>query len=55
MCAGSWSFPQEPGKSPEASFLTSNKQDVREPLKYSKKDIEHIEKWGELGPLLLMK
>lgn len=31
-------------------MLNSNKQDTREEIKYSKKDIEHIEKWGAYPP-----
>ncbi|GLA29393.1 CAZyme family AA3 [Aspergillus niger] len=43
---GSWSQPLEPGISPASpTMLNSNKQDTREEIKYSKKDIEHIEKW----------
>ncbi|KAL1962486.1 hypothetical protein VTN77DRAFT_9607 [Rasamsonia byssochlamydoides] len=42
---GSWSHPLEPGKSPAENYLNSNKQATREPIKYSKQDIEHIEKW----------
>jgi alcohol oxidase len=42
---GSWSQPLEPGKSPAANFLNSNKQVTRDNIKYGKEDIEHIEKW----------
>lgn len=45
--AGSWSHPLEPGKSPADNYLNSHKQPTREPIKYSRKDIEHIEKWGK--------
>lgn len=48
---GSWSQPLEPGISPASpTMLNSNKQDTREEIKYSKKDIEHIEKWGAYLP-----
>lgn len=43
---GSWSvFNPEPSKRPEANILNSNKADVRDELKYSKKDIEAVEEW----------
>ncbi|KAK2763836.1 Alternative oxidase, mitochondrial precursor [Arachnomyces sp. PD_36] len=42
---GSWSHKLEAGKAPEAKHLNSNQQDVREPLKYTRQDIEHVEKW----------
>jgi len=42
---GSWSLPVEPSKPPKASFLNSNQRDLYDDLKYSKKDIEHIEEW----------
>ncbi|KAF7907030.1 uncharacterized protein EAF01_004617 [Botrytis porri] len=42
---GSWAMPIEPGKPPQISYLNSNKRDLQEDLKYSKKDIEHIEEW----------
>lgn len=43
---GSWStYNPEPSKKPEANILNSNKANVREELKYSKKDIEAVEEW----------
>ncbi|KAL1988154.1 hypothetical protein VTN96DRAFT_684 [Rasamsonia emersonii] len=42
---GSWAHRLEPGKAPADNYLNSHKQVTREPIKYSKKDIEHIEKW----------
>lgn len=42
---GSWTSPIEPGKAPKASLLNSNQRAVYEDLKYSKKDIEHVEEW----------
>jgi len=42
---GSWSMPVEAGTPPQPNFLNSNKAEIREPLKYTKEDIEHIEKW----------
>lgn len=42
---GSWSMPIEAGKAPAANLLNSNQQDVYEDLKYSKKDIAHVEEW----------
>ncbi|KAL2014017.1 hypothetical protein VTN00DRAFT_1542 [Thermoascus crustaceus] len=42
---GSWSHPLEPGEAPNAAYLNSNRQEVRKPIKYSYRDIEHIEKW----------
>lgn len=44
---GSWSHHLEPGEAPNSSYLNSNKQEIRKPIKYSYRDIEHIEKWGE--------
>lgn len=34
--------------------MNSNKQETREPIKYTKKDIEHIEKWGKYQPAVLV-
>lgn len=45
---GSWSHKLEPGKAASETYLNSNRQDTREPIKYTKKDIEAIEKWGML-------
>jgi alcohol oxidase len=42
---GSWSMPVESGKPPKASFLNSNQRDLHDELKYTKKDIAHIEEW----------
>ena len=42
---GSWSLPVEPPKPAKASILNSNQHDLYEDLKYTKKDIEHIEEW----------
>ena len=42
---GSWSLPVEPPKPSKASLLNSNQRDLYEDLKYSKRDIEHIEEW----------
>ncbi|RAK95104.1 GMC family oxidoreductase [Aspergillus ibericus CBS 121593] len=43
---GSWSQPLEPGTAPTSpTMLNSNQQETRESLQYTKKDIEHIEKW----------
>ncbi|KAK5082462.1 Alternative oxidase, mitochondrial precursor [Lithohypha guttulata] len=43
---GSWTFPIDEGdESAPANILSSNKQTVRQPLKYTKDDIAHIEKW----------
>ena len=42
---GSWSMPIEAGKPPEPNMLNSNSQAVYEDLKYTKKDIEHVEEW----------
>lgn len=42
---GSWSMPVESGKAPQPSFLSSNAQEVREDLQYSKEDLLHIEEW----------
>lgn len=42
---GSWSMPVESGKAPKPNLLNSNQQTVYEDLKYSKKDIEHVEEW----------
>ncbi|KAL1973160.1 hypothetical protein VTN31DRAFT_6702 [Thermomyces dupontii] len=42
---GSWSHKLEPGKPASETYLNSNRQDTREPIKYTKKDIEAIEKW----------
>lgn len=49
--AGSWSVAQGPGKASADTYLSSNKQDVRESLQYTKKDIEHVEKWGKFNHL----
>lgn len=38
-------MPVEPGKPPQISYLNSNQRDLQEDLKYSTKDIEHIEEW----------
>lgn len=46
MTDGSWSvFNPEPSKKPGVNVLNSNKAEVREELKYSKKDIEAVEEW----------
>jgi len=42
---GSWTMPVDEGKPSEANILNSNAQTEREPLKYSKEDVQHIEKW----------
>ncbi|OJD15000.1 hypothetical protein AJ78_04722 [Emergomyces pasteurianus Ep9510] len=42
---GSWSHHLEPGEQQGANVLNSNRRDLRSPLKYSKNDIEQIEKW----------
>jgi alcohol oxidase len=42
---GSWTMPVEEGKPPKISYINSNKRHLQEDLKYSKKDIEHIEEW----------
>jgi len=42
---GSWTAPVEPGKAPQVSWLTSNKQEYRDPLVYSKDDLLAIEEW----------
>lgn len=43
---GSWStYNPEPSRRPEANILNSNKADIRDELKYSKKDIEAVEEW----------
>ncbi|PGH27590.1 hypothetical protein AJ80_00832 [Polytolypa hystricis UAMH7299] len=42
---GSWSLALEEGEKPGPNVLNSNRQDLRKPLKYSKKDIEEVEKW----------
>jgi alcohol oxidase len=44
---GTWSQQIEPGKPPQPNLLNSNQQHVREPLKYTREDIAHIEKWGK--------
>jgi len=43
-------MPLEPGKPSQLSFLSSNKQDIREDLKYSKEDLNHIEEWVKVRP-----
>jgi alcohol oxidase len=42
---GSWTMPLKPGQPPEVNWLDSNQQVRHEPIKYSKEDIAHIEKW----------
>ncbi|KAK2751770.1 Alternative oxidase, mitochondrial precursor [Onygenales sp. PD_40] len=42
---GSWSQQLEAGEQQGSNILNSNRRDLRQPLKYSKADIEHIEKW----------
>ena len=42
---GSWSLPISRGKPLQATFLNSNQREVYDDLKYSKKDLEHIEEW----------
>ncbi|PGH14030.1 hypothetical protein AJ79_03299 [Helicocarpus griseus UAMH5409] len=42
---GSWSLPLEKAEQQGSNILNSNRRDLREPLKYSKEDIAHIEKW----------
>ncbi|EXJ85715.1 alcohol oxidase [Capronia coronata CBS 617.96] len=42
---GSWSSAVDPGKPAEPNLLNSNRCPFREPLKYNKEDIAHIEKW----------
>lgn len=46
MQHGSWSIHQKPGKAADTSFVTSSQTDnVREDLKYSKEDIAQVEEW----------
>ena len=45
---GSWTMPLESGKAPQVSFLSSNKQDIREDLVYSNEDIEHVIEWTKV-------
>ena len=45
---GSWTMPLEAGKAPQVSFLSSNKQDIREDLVYSNEDIEHVIEWTKV-------
>ncbi|QKX55451.1 uncharacterized protein TRUGW13939_02544 [Talaromyces rugulosus] len=42
---GSWSNPLPPAQSASENHLNSNKQGAHPEIQYSKKDIEHIEKW----------
>lgn len=42
---GSWSMPLEAGKAPSVSFLSSNKQEIREDISYTNEDINHIIEW----------
>jgi alcohol oxidase len=42
---GSWTMPVDNGKPAEANILNSNAQVTYAPLKYSKDDLAHIEKW----------
>ncbi|KAI9735899.1 MAG: Alternative oxidase, mitochondrial precursor [Cirrosporium novae-zelandiae] len=42
---GSWSMPLADAKSPAQNRVTSNQQHTYGELKYSNKDIEHIEEW----------
>ncbi|KAL1306677.1 hypothetical protein AAFC00_005349 [Neodothiora populina] len=42
---GSWTTAVEPGKAPQASFLNSNKQEIREDLEYTNEDIACVEEW----------
>ena len=42
---GSWTAPLEAGKGAQPNWVTSNKATQREPLKYTKEDIAHVEKW----------
>ncbi|KAI9711348.1 MAG: Alternative oxidase, mitochondrial precursor [Candelaria pacifica] len=42
---GSWSMPVESGEAPNPTLLNSNQTSIRSDLKYSKRDLEHIEEW----------
>lgn len=42
---GSWTLPVEGARAPKPSLLNSHKREIHEDLKYSKRDIEHIEEW----------
>lgn len=42
---GSWSVPLEEPEPPKASILNSHQRKGYEELKYTKKDIEHVEDW----------
>ncbi|KAI9813302.1 MAG: Alternative oxidase, mitochondrial precursor [Pycnora praestabilis] len=42
---GSWSMPVQGGKTPEPNMLNTSKASIREDLKYSKQDLEHVEEW----------
>jgi len=42
---GSWTTALEPGKPAQVSWLTSNKQEYRDPLQYSKDDLLAVEEW----------
>ncbi|MCJ1227930.1 Alternative oxidase, mitochondrial precursor [Toensbergia leucococca] len=43
---GSWSIQQKPGRAPSSSFVTSSQTDnVRDDLTYSKSDIDAVEDW----------
>jgi len=43
--AGSWTQSLKPGNPQNVSWLNSNQTSVREDLKYSNEDIEHIVEW----------
>ena len=42
---GSWTMPVTPGQGPKPNILSNSSQEVREDLKYSKQDLEHVEEW----------
>ncbi|KAJ5667398.1 hypothetical protein N7507_003262 [Penicillium longicatenatum] len=42
---GSWSEPLKPGQPASVSSLNSNRHEARDPIEYTKEDIEHIETW----------
>ncbi|KAI2721043.1 CAZyme family AA3 [Penicillium roqueforti] len=43
---GSWTIPVDPGMQLPESVISSSRQAIREPIKYSREDIECIELWA---------
>ncbi|KGQ00872.1 hypothetical protein PAAG_12460 [Paracoccidioides lutzii Pb01] len=52
---GSWAHQLKPGEQQGTNILNSNRRDLRKPLRYTKKNIEQIEKWSKIYTWMVPK